>query len=403
MVGTMAKPPLTFPKHFRWIQSEQGRARQMNAGAHLAQGEYLLFLHADSRVPSQAFTALERSLAAEPSALHYSNMRFAHDGPWLIHLNSIGVWIKSHLLNIPFGDQGFCLQRAVFEKLGGFDESVLFGEDHFFLWKARHKGIPVRCTGAWITTSARKYREQGWLKTTALHVSATIKQIREAKRAKARGAIAIFVKTPGLSPIKTRLANALGNEATLEFYQHSLTATRALVRRSPWTPYWAVAENEALKSPLWSNFEIISQGDGTLGQRLHRVYSELLQRNDFVLLMGADSPQLEQRILTAADTALKKNDFVLGRATDGGFYLFGGRKKIPEQAWTSVQYSTRETADQLRHHLSLLGTVAELETLCDVDTIEDLRRLSQLPKGVVASLLTEQKQVIAWAKRQLKQ
>ena len=81
VVGTTAQPPYIFPKHYRWIQSERGRAVQMNVGARSALGEYLLFLHADSRVPTRAFRAIEISLATAPLALHFSNMRFAHDGP----------------------------------------------------------------------------------------------------------------------------------------------------------------------------------------------------------------------------------------------------------------------------------------------------------------------------------
>jgi GT2 family glycosyltransferase len=160
----------------RWIRSPAGRARQLNQGAAQATRRFVWFLHADSRVTPEAVAALAESIRRSPDALHYSRLGFLDDGPRLVRLNEWGARFRSEWLKIPFGDQGFCVARAVFERLGGFDEMASFGEDHLFVWAARRAGVPLRCVPVVLRTSARKYRERGWLRTTLSHVALTLVQ-----------------------------------------------------------------------------------------------------------------------------------------------------------------------------------------------------------------------------------
>lgn len=164
------------PTRLEWTVTAAGRAHQMNVGARDSQGRYLWFLHADSRVTTDGIRALQRHLGQAPHALHYFNLRFADDGPWLMKLNAWGVWWRSHVCGMPFGDQGLCLERSSFESLGGFSESAPYGEDHLLVWGARRLGIRLKCTGASLTTSARKYRDRGWGRTTARHLWLTFRQ-----------------------------------------------------------------------------------------------------------------------------------------------------------------------------------------------------------------------------------
>ncbi len=159
-----------------WHCTTRGRAIQMNHGAMLAQSEYLLFLHADSRLSDSAVQQLLKTLDAYPEALLYFNLKFRDQSFLLMQLNSWGVYFRSHLLGIPFGDQGFCLPQTLFRELKGFNEEAAYGEDHLLVWAARRQGILLRCTGAEIETSARKYREQGWLRVTVRHLWLTLKQ-----------------------------------------------------------------------------------------------------------------------------------------------------------------------------------------------------------------------------------
>lgn len=161
----------------RHVSGLAGRARQQNAGAAAALGDWLCFLHADSRLP---VGSVERMLAApvEDEALRYFDLRFSPDGPAMMLINEVGAWVRSRWLGMPFGDQGLILPRSWFERLGGFDESLGCGEDHALVWTARKAGLALRPLRAPIFTSARKYAERGWLRTTLLHLRLTAGQAR---------------------------------------------------------------------------------------------------------------------------------------------------------------------------------------------------------------------------------
>lgn len=159
-----------------WVTAPQGRARQLNFGATTAKNKFLWFLHADSRVSGEAIEALRNSLSTSQEALHYFDLLFLDDGPKLTRINAIGVWIRSHGLGLPFGDQGFCIARQLFESLGTFNEKAAYGEDHLLVWAAHQNGTPLQCTGAAIRTSARRYAETAWCQVTARNMILTLKQ-----------------------------------------------------------------------------------------------------------------------------------------------------------------------------------------------------------------------------------
>jgi hypothetical protein len=172
------------PEDRGWLLAPRGRACQLNAGAAATQARFLWFVHADSRFlqPRSAAAALQRALAAYPDALGYFDLRFLGDGPAATTVNTLGAWIRSHWLRLPFGDQGLFLSRENFARLGGFDESLAVAEDHALVWAARRAGIRVRAAGASIHTSARRYAEHGWLRTTASHLRLTWRQARTFSR-----------------------------------------------------------------------------------------------------------------------------------------------------------------------------------------------------------------------------
>jgi len=180
LVGTQNEPvelrTIKIPQMVRWVKTPKGRALQLNVGAKIAKRSFLWFLHADSQVDRSALRALEKALERAPNALHYFNLHFLNDGPSLMRLNTVGVWIRSHWMRLPFGDQGFCLSHFLMNQLGGFPEDAPFGEDHLLVWAAHHHGIYLKCTGASISTSARKYKQRGWGRATATTMMLTAKQ-----------------------------------------------------------------------------------------------------------------------------------------------------------------------------------------------------------------------------------
>ena len=168
--------PVSLPSSIRWLQAPRGRARQMNAGARASRRRFLWFLHADSRFAPDTLPSLRTALAIQPAALHFFDLKFLADGPALMWLNEFGVRWRSRWARMPFGDQGFCVPRALWEQLGGFPTDAVYGEDHLFAWKARQAGVPLRATGGSLRTSARRYRERGWFATTARHLRLTAVQ-----------------------------------------------------------------------------------------------------------------------------------------------------------------------------------------------------------------------------------
>ncbi len=206
-------------------------------------------------------------------------------------------------------------------------------------------------------------------------------------------AIAIFVKTPSLSPVKTRLAAGVGGKAAQEFYLLSLKAVQATVKNVKVTPYWAIAEEGGLDNPLWKSFPGLHTGEGNLGKRQHHIYATLLKTHDRVLLIGADAPQLSKVLLEQAILALDATDFVIGPARDGGYYLFGGRVSTEQEIWTDVPWSTSATRERLE--AALPSKPLHLPLLTDVDTQGDLQFIEAEMPGVLSK---EQKYLIEWIK-----
>ena len=213
------------------------------------------------------------------------------------------------------------------------------------------------------------------------------------------GALAIFVKTPERSPLKTRLAAECGERYAIDWYRHAAAAVASVAseaqRRYGIRAYWAVAEPDALDA--WSDLPSIAQGEGGLGARMARVHAGLVARHGFGLLLGADAPQLTAELLGEAIEWLSDPTprLLLGPASDGGFWLFGSNVVPPLSAWTSVTYSTATTAVDLHRAMHDLGEWRTLATLTDVDTAADLptlrRALQALPEST-----PEQRALARW-------
>jgi uncharacterized protein len=190
------------------------------------------------------------------------------------------------------------------------------------------------------------------------------------------GALAIFVKTPGHSPVKSRLAAQRGERYAVTWYRHAAAAVasvaRQAVQRYGLTAYWAVAEADALDA--WTDLPALAQGSGGLGERMARVQAELVRRHGFGLLLGADAPQLEADALHDAIGWLDASSprLALGPAHDGGFWLFGSNLAPPLPRWTAVGYSVADTARQLQRVMHDLGAWRTLPALTDADHVEDL-------------------------------
>ena len=192
----------------------------------------------------------------------------------------------------------------------------------------------------------------------------------------------IFVKTPTLSPVKTRLGKEVGQMRAEAFYLSSAEAVASVAQQSSseleLTAYWAIAELEAMQSAAWADLPQLAQGPGSLGERMAQIYRLLLNRHDSALLIGADAPQLTCELLSRAVhwLSLAGPRLVIGPAADGGFWLFGGNCLLPDSAWIQAAYSRPDTFRQFVAAMHPHGQWLELDALTDVDHGADLATIT---------------------------
>jgi hypothetical protein len=159
------------------VSSEGSRAKSLNAGAAQATQAFLWFLHADSRVSADNLTDLAQALEKRPDALHYFDLSYEENG--LPTLNAWGANIRSRLFGLPYGDQGFCISKTLFNKIGGYPENISYGEDLLFVRLSKKSNIKLNRIPSKLLTSARKYNQHGWLKLTVLRQWQMLKLMRQ--------------------------------------------------------------------------------------------------------------------------------------------------------------------------------------------------------------------------------
>jgi rSAM/selenodomain-associated transferase 2 len=158
-----ATAAIAAPLADRVIQAPRGRARQMNAGAAIAAGDALLFLHADTRLPEHAAQVVREAL--ERRGWGRFDVRIEGSSRWLAVV-AFSMNLRSRLTGIATGDQAMFMRRDVFAGAGGFADIPLM-ED--VALSARLKAIsPPACVAARVVTSGRRWERRGVLRTVLL-------------------------------------------------------------------------------------------------------------------------------------------------------------------------------------------------------------------------------------------
>lgn len=150
------------------LATRKGRARQMNAAAAQARGEALLFLHADTRLPENAFALIRATLDDPGIAGGAFSLDIRPDaglaGPGLQFI-ALAANLRSRLTRAPYGDQALFLRRAVFETLGGYADIPLM-EDLELMTRLRRRGLAIRILPQAARTSARRWEAEGLIRCT---------------------------------------------------------------------------------------------------------------------------------------------------------------------------------------------------------------------------------------------
>ena len=161
-------PDLCRPLADRVVSGQRGRALQMNAGAAAANGDVLLFLHADTRLPEGADQLVLDGLAGSGRAGGRTWGRFdvRIEGGGLLGLVSFTMNWRSRITRITTGDQAMFVTRAAFKAAGGFPAIALM-EDVALSAQLKRIGAPLALR-ARVTTSPRRWRKHGTFRTVLL-------------------------------------------------------------------------------------------------------------------------------------------------------------------------------------------------------------------------------------------
>jgi rSAM/selenodomain-associated transferase 2 len=158
--------PLARSSGFRVESCNPGRGGQLNHGARSAKGKILLFLHADTELPSDFTGPLLACLNTTSTLAGAFSLSVKNAGLPLKCITLLAN-LRSRLLQLPYGDQGIFIRRDDFLRLGGFPEAPIM-EDFIFIKRARKEGRITTLPQS-VTTSARRWNRLGVIRTTLIN------------------------------------------------------------------------------------------------------------------------------------------------------------------------------------------------------------------------------------------
>ena len=188
----------------------------------------------------------------------------------------------------------------------------------------------------------------------------------------AQDALIVFIKNPEKGKVKTRLAADVGDERALQIYRALLTHTRQVALALPVARHLFYGQYIA-DDDGWdpTDFAKHLQIEGDLGARMEAAFAKTLDRHPKAIIIGSDCASLTPGIVQRAFQVLDQAEVVIGPAMDGGYYLLGMKKLIPElfrdMIW-STEDVFRETLRRLEQNDYAYGLVDELS---DIDYAAD--------------------------------
>ncbi|MDC0462900.1 TIGR04282 family arsenosugar biosynthesis glycosyltransferase [Flavobacteriaceae bacterium] len=190
--------------------------------------------------------------------------------------------------------------------------------------------------------------------------------------------IIVFVRTPELGKVKTRLAKAIGDQAALTIYKLLLKHTATVLHELSFDKvvYYSekIENNDFWKASL---FEKKLQKGADLGERMQQAFETAFDRGyKKVLIIGSDLFELTSTLIISALEALETYDISIGPSLDGGYYLLG-MKELHPAVFKNKKWGTDSVLENTLQDLKQQN-VKLLEALNDIDTFEDLQQHPEL-------------------------
>ncbi len=392
-------PSIGAPLCTRLLRGPRGRAAQMNLGAAHANGDVLLFLHADNILPPDAGESLATAFAGGGLEWGWFRVRLSGQSPAYRIIASM-MNLRARLSSVCTGDQALFVSTPLFRRIGGFPELPLM-EDIAICKRLRGIARP-RVLAATTVTSSRRWEEQGiartvlrmWRLRLLYFLGVSPRKLAQSyypgpdpadaplKYPAAR--ILLFTRAPKLGEVKTRLAARIGAQSALALHLAMLRRVFDTAERSglAGVRLWVSSNpGHAVFTALCDARHIREQRGGDLGERMRlAAAAELTEAGvDSVVIIGGDCPALTTPHLDAALAALAAGvDLVLGPALDGGYVLIGLRAAEAE-LFRGIEWGSGEVLEQTLERAHALGLRWQLlAPLRDVDTVEDLPSLQEL-------------------------
>lgn len=196
-------------------------------------------------------------------------------------------------------------------------------------------------------------------------------------------ALIIFIKNPVKGRVKTRLAASIGDERALAVYLQLLSLTRDAALEAQCTRLLFYSDFiPAADEWAQAHFHKFVQRGADLGARMKAAFAQAFESGyGPVAIIGSDCPELSPHLINSAFEQLLSNDFVLGPAHDGGYYLLGMRR-FSALPFDDIKWSTDEVLSETLRRIEASSSSFTLLPVCtDVDTIEELRLFPDLFPG----------------------
>jgi hypothetical protein len=196
--------------------------------------------------------------------------------------------------------------------------------------------------------------------------------------------LGIFAKPPIPGMVKTRLIPDIGAAKAARVYRYCLEYTLAVARQSG-LDYQLFLSADS-DDPLFQGEAYRLQRGENLGERMYHAFQELLGRGtDGALIVGTDCLDLTRMHLQDAAQSLSDHELVLLPALDGGYALIGGTTVDPA-LFSQIHWSSDRVYDQTMKNARRLNyRVASLESLRDIDTLQDLEHYPELLSLIASS------------------